>query len=101
MLKLIYLNNDYLKLRLNQCASNKVDLKSLAGCFPGCVPDFQLRWFARVFALYNTIVSRRQGRNLRGVWGGGGETPQNTNHLVWQGESSGLAGQSKILNDRM
>jgi hypothetical protein len=23
------------------------------------------------------------------------------NHLDWQGESSGLAGQSKILNDRM
>jgi hypothetical protein len=33
--------------------------------------------------------------------GGGGDTPQNTNHLDWQGESSGLAGQSKILNDRL
>ena len=44
-----------------------------------------------------------QGRNLRGTggYGGGGDTPQSTNHLVWQGESSGLAGQSKILNDRM
>jgi hypothetical protein len=26
---------------------------------------------------------------------------QNTNHRDWQGESSGLAGQSKILNNRM
>jgi hypothetical protein len=35
-----------------------------------------------------------------------GQTPpppkkKNTNHLDWQGESSGLAGQSNILNDRM
>ena len=42
------------------------------------------------------------GVKLDGVLGGGGcDTPQNTNHLDWQGESSGLAGQSKILNDRM
>jgi hypothetical protein len=43
------------------------------------------------------------GAKLEGVWGrgGGGDTPQNTNHLDWQGESSGLAGQSNILNDRM
>jgi hypothetical protein len=41
-----------------------------------------------------------QGRNLRG--GEGGVTPaQNMNHLDWQSDSSGLAGQSKILNDRM
>jgi hypothetical protein len=41
--------------------------------------------------------------------GGGGVTPPKVriiwigraNHLDWQGESSGLAGQSKILNDRM
>jgi hypothetical protein len=36
-----------------------------------------------------------------GMGGGGGDTPQNTNHLDWEGESSGLAGQSKILNDRL
>jgi hypothetical protein len=37
---------------------------------------------------------------LEGVWGGG-DTPQNTIYLDWQGKSSGLAGQPKILNDRM
>jgi hypothetical protein len=48
------------------------------------------------------IINITQGRNLReGMGGGGGDTPQNTNHLDWQGESSGLTGQSKILNDRM
>ena len=41
------------------------------------------------------------GAELEGGMGGGGDTSQNTNHLDWQGESSGLAGQSKILNDRM
>jgi hypothetical protein len=47
---------------------------------------------------------KKQGRNLRGggVWGGVTPPhPQSTNHLDWQGESSGLAGQSKILNDTM
>jgi hypothetical protein len=39
--------------------------------------------------------------------GGGGDTPpkikqkKTPKHLDWQGESSGLAGQSKILYDRM
>ena len=33
--------------------------------------------------------------------GGVTPPPPNTNYLDWQGESSGLAGQSKILNDRM
>ena len=28
-------------------------------------------------------------------------SPQRTNHLDWQGKSSGFAVQSKILNDRM
>jgi hypothetical protein len=42
------------------------------------------------------------GAKLEGGYGGGeGGHPQNTNYLDWQGESSGLAGQSKILNDRM
>jgi hypothetical protein len=36
-----------------------------------------------------------------GGGGGGGVTPQSMNHLDWQGKSSGLARQSKILNDRM
>jgi hypothetical protein len=37
------------------------------------------------------------------TWGGVGgcDTPQSTNHLDWQGKSSGLAGQWNILNDRM
>ena len=39
------------------------------------------------------------------TWGYGVcDTPQNMNYLDWQGESSGLAGQSKILiklNDRI
>ena len=40
-----------------------------------------------------------------GVWGcvtpPQKKTQKKTNHLDWQGESSGLAGQSKNLNDRM
>jgi hypothetical protein len=57
--------------------------------------------------LKSLILQRRSGAKLEGGMGGGGggggcDTPtQSTNHLVWQGESSGLAGQSKILNDRM
>ena len=50
------------------------------------------------------ILYASSGENLGGVGGEGvrGETPlQNMKHLDWQGESSGLAGQSKILNDRM
>jgi hypothetical protein len=36
-------------------------------------------------------ITLLQGRNLRGMGGEGGDTPQNKNHLEWQGESSGLA----------
>ena len=36
-------------------------------------------------------ITLLQGRNLRGYGGVGGDTPQNKNHLDWQGESSGLA----------
>ena len=41
----------------------------------------------------------KSGAKLEGGMGGG--DPPKKNHLDWQGESSGLAGQSKILNDRM
>jgi hypothetical protein len=42
------------------------------------------------------------GAKLEGDMGGcDTPPPQSTNHLDWQGKSSGLAGQSKILNDRM
>ena len=56
-----------------------------------------MEWLQRW--INKTAISRGE------TWGGGGyggcDTSQNTNHLDWQGESSGLAGQSKILNDRM
>jgi hypothetical protein len=44
-----------------------------------------------------------RGETWGGVWGvwHPPPPPQNTNHLVCQGESSGLAGQSKVLNDRI
>jgi hypothetical protein len=65
------------------------------------------------FMSFATIVASRNGTEagakLEGGGGGvGGGHPQNTNHLIgganhldWRGESSGLAGQSNILNDRM
>ena len=53
--------------------------------------------------------TRYLDNQIRGeTWGGMGmwhpppqKKKQKTNHLDWQGESSGFAGQSKILNDRM
>ena len=43
------------------------------------------------------------GAKLEGGMGGGGVTPPKIRIICmdWQGESSGLAGHSKILNDRM
>jgi hypothetical protein len=36
----------------------------------------------------------QSGAKLEGGMGGAGcDTPQNTNHLDWQGDSSGLAGR--------
>jgi hypothetical protein len=64
--------------------------------------ELMLDWSIGVNHLfpYITYVGQfyYQGRNLRGVWGCV-TPPQSTNHLDWQGESSELAGQSKILND--
>ena len=61
---------------------------------------------AREMILHDCRRFCQQGRQItEGDWRGGGmggvTPPQRTNHLIWQGESSGLAGQSKILNYRM
>ena len=53
----------------------------------------------RISPIMVYCIAHCQGRNLRGVWGVS-TPPQSTNPMDWQGESSGLAGQSKILNDR-
>ena len=41
------------------------------------------------------LYSKRHAPKIRIIWIG------RANHLDWQGELSGLSGQSKILNDRM
>jgi hypothetical protein len=51
----------------------------------------------------NPVILLKAGAKLEGCVTPPPPPPpkKNTNHLYWQGESSGLAGQSKILNDRM
>ena len=53
--------------------------------------DLMLFWISQTGVLL-CLKPCRQGRNLRGVWGGG--HPQNANHPDWQGNQN--AQNSKI-----
>ena len=67
----------------------------------GCRETFGKRKLepqASVFLRFPKVESRGE---TWGGYGGGVTPPKKTKHVDWQGESSGLAGQSKILNDRM
>jgi hypothetical protein len=93
---------------LYQSSGIRVDFELLySPCFIFIVEDKHRYFASRNGTLHpgNEIFRQSdQGRNLRGY---GDVTPpppkknKKTNHLDWQGESSGFAGQSKILNDRM